>query len=110
MLRVLIAAATLALLSSIAFAHDADCRDRPPSEHLKVDCCGRAEYHALDPNQIHRDDGLNYVVDVDGYTLVVPERQAQPSEDECSAIYFSPNVNDPAGRPAVICFLTPLGS
>jgi hypothetical protein len=109
MLRVLIAAATFAVVSSIALAHDADCRGRPPSGHVKMYCCGRAEYHALEPSQIHRDADLNYVVHVDGFTLVVPERLAEPSEDGCSAIFFNESVHDPTGRPVVSCFQTPLG-
>jgi hypothetical protein len=48
---------------------------------------------------------FNYVVDVDGFILVVPESNA-PSNDECSAIYFDPKA---LGRPAVFCFETPLG-
>jgi hypothetical protein len=109
MLRVLAATATLAAVSSLAFAHDADCKGRPPSKRTKLTCCGRAEYHALDPSQIHRDAASNYVVDVDGFTLVVPEGLAEPSEDECSAIFFNQNIHDPAGLPAVSCFQIPLG-
>jgi hypothetical protein len=107
---ILIAATTLVAVSSIASAHDADCRGRPPPERVKMQCCGRADYHALDPGQIHRDADLNYVVDVDGFTLVVPERNAEPSNDDCSAIFFDPGAQDSEGHPAVFCFETPLGS
>ena len=105
----LVLAAMLAAVSSAAFAHDVDCKGRPPSKFTKLVCCGKAEFHALDPSQIHRDADLNYVVDVDGYAIVVPERLAEPSGDECSAIFFNQAVHDPAGTPAVSCFQTPLG-
>jgi hypothetical protein len=55
MLLNLIAATTVVAVSSIASAHDADCRGRPPPERVKMQCCGRADYHALD----HRDADNN---------------------------------------------------
>jgi hypothetical protein len=105
MLRVVILAATLAGVSSLSSAHDADCRGRPPSSDTKLACCGKAEYHALDPSQVHRDAYGNYVVDVDGLTLVVPERVAEPSGDECSAIFF----NRPRTGTGAILQLSPHG-
>jgi hypothetical protein len=68
--RVLIAAGILWGTWLIISAHDADCRGRPPPAQVKIACCGRAEYQALGPSQIHRDAEHNYVVDVDGFTLV----------------------------------------
>jgi len=74
-----------------------------------MNCCGRADYHALDPSQIHRDSDQNYIVDIDGFTLVVPEGVAEPSVDDCSAIYFNPDLHDGDGHPPVFCFETPPG-
>jgi hypothetical protein len=59
MLLNLIAATTVVAVSSIALALDVDCRGRPPPERVKMQCCGRANYHALDPSQIHRDADNN---------------------------------------------------
>ena len=82
----------------------------------QADCCGEAEEHQLRPDQVTRGANNEYIVSFEGYTFVIPEDKALPSNDPCSHIFF-PNmwVNDDSGSqsrdpktPDVRCFLTPL--
>ena len=98
-----------------ASAHDKSCDANPVPKAIKLDCCGKADEHLLNPEQISR--GLNdeYIVSLEGYTFVIPADKALPSNDPCSHIFFENvwmivggnQIRFP-GTPGVYCFLTPL--
>jgi hypothetical protein len=109
----LVAFTTMALGS--ANAHDKGCDGNPVPIRIKLDCCGEAEEHHLQPEQISRGPNNEYIVSFEDYTFVIPANKALPSNDHCSHIFFE-NVWAIAGgnqirfpgTPGVHCFLTPL--
>lgn len=108
-------AALTAMAIGAASAHDKGCDGDPVPIAIKLDCCGKADEHRVEPEQIHRGPNDEYVVAFEGYLFVIPADKALPSNDGCSHIFF-PNmwINDGDHQtrdpktPNVYCFLTPL--
>ena len=91
------------LMSAIpSFAHDqwADASSIPA--WVKASCCGPADAHHLQPEQVH-DLGDYYLVD--GYVRHIPHAQALPSQDGDYWIFYRGQGNDESG---VYCFFVPM--
>jgi hypothetical protein len=98
-----------------ASAHDKGCDGNPVLGRIKLDCCGAAEEHQLNPEQISRGTNDEYIVSFEDYTFVIPADKALPSNDPCSHIFFENvwviaggNQMRFPGTPDVHCFLTPM--
>ena len=112
--------AGLSLLAGAAHAHDIDCTGNPVPRFIKSFCCGKADGHRLDPDQITRGVNGEYIVAEGGYVFIVFANEALPSADSCSYIFYEnaqtaarhPHYwsKDRPWTPDVYCFLTPLGS
>ena len=91
------------------------CDGNPVPGEIKLDCCGKADEHRLNPQQVSRGRNDEYLIIFEGYTFVIPADKALPSSDPCSHIFFE-NVWAIVGgnhlrfpkTPEVYCFLTPL--
>ena len=98
-----------------ANAHDKGCDGSPVPAGIKLECCGKADEHQLEPEHIRRGPDGEYIVSFEGYTFVIPADKALPSNDHCSHIFFENTwmivggnqIRFP-GTPGVYCFLTPL--
>jgi hypothetical protein len=82
-----------------ASAHDVGCDQSPVPTEIKSSCCGKADYHRLDPSQISEDDA-GYIVTDGGHVFHISRDKALPSPDGCPAIFYAPT----ALSPSVYCF------
>lgn len=115
--RALCALAYTALLYAPAYAHDLQCDGNPVPEGVKLNCCGKADEHRVDPANVTRADNGDFIVVSPPYTFTVPEANALPSADGCSHIFYSNSLGAAeaggaefrsAADPSVYCFLTPM--
>ena len=119
-MRPMIGVAALFLTFAVgsASAHEKGCNGSSVPKSIKVNCCGKAEDHLLEPEQVTRGANDEYIVSVEGLTLTIPSNKALPSSDSCSHIFFaweSSTVGEAwtpkkggFWTPAVYCFLTPM--
>lgn len=107
-IAVAIAAAMYAFPS---FAHEVGCTGNPVPSWVKLECCGKADEHGVEPDQITRGSNDEYIVRSGLYTFIVPEDKVLPSADGCSHIFYADQTGyeaRDAGQPMVYCFLIPM--
>lgn len=99
---VLIGVGLAALPVQGARAHDEWSNGEPVPSWVKRQCCGVADAHHLQPEQVHvTPEGYR----VDGYAQVLPERQRQPSPDGSWWVFYR---DYPDGsQSGVFCFFGP---
>jgi len=92
------------LIAGAASAHNVGCDGRPVPAHIKAACCGVADAHRVDANNVSRDGSGNWIVANDGRTFTIPDERVEPSPDGCIWLFYSPS----SPLPAVYCFLMPM--
>ena len=55
---------------------------------IKLDCCGKADEHRLNPQQVSRGRNDEYLIIFEGYTFVIPAGKTLPGSDPCSHNFF----------------------
>lgn len=108
----------LALLcASPAFAHNEWANGAKIPDWVKSSCCGPADAHHLNPDQVTRDGDVYHVV---GYGRPIPVSQALPSQDGDYWIFYREGgseqcaVEAPGGhcwkeeQSGVYCFFVPM--
>jgi len=84
---------------------------------IKSSCCGPQDAHRLRPDQVHRDEQGNWLVD--GYASPIPDKQALPSQDGdywafwrdvyvCSSVGVCTQPKTAASQSPVYCFFVPM--
>ena len=71
-----------------ASAHDKGCDANSVPEAITMDCCGKADEHQVNPEQINQGPNHEYIVSFEGYTCVIPADKPLPSNDPCSHTFF----------------------
>ena len=116
MIRALFVSGALTLAATAASAHDRLCNGRPVPPNIKMSCCGRADVHMLLPDEYRQNGDGSWSVQFDDdsthahYAFHLPDSRAQPSDDTCAWIFFTPTVTDETGLPRVWCFTVPMPS
>lgn len=96
------------LASSPSFAHDYWANGKKVPDWVKASCCGQADAHALEPDQVHHKDGY-YLVD--GYNGHIPDAKAIPSQDGHYWIFYRDNYSNDGtshSQSGVYCFFVPM--
>jgi hypothetical protein len=99
-----LAAAAILLYCVPASAHDVWANGTPVPAWIKRACCGPADAHHLQPDQVHRVADAYYLVD--GYFRPIPISDALPSEDGEYWIFYKSNKS--GSQTGVFCFFVPM--
>jgi hypothetical protein len=97
-------AAAFALGVAPALPHDLWANGKPVPGWIKLACCGAADAHLLQPDQVTRNARGDYFVQ--GYREPIPASFALPSEDGDYWIFYHDNLD--GSRSAVFCFFIPM--
>ena len=92
----------ICLISTCASAHDYWANGKKVPDWVKSSCCGQADAHALEPEQVHHMNGY-YLVD--GYNGRILDAQAIPSQDGHYWIFYR---DDGKSQSGVFCFFVPM--
>lgn len=71
---------------------------------IKNMCCGQAEAHRVEPQQVTRNQAGDYIVDI--YPAPIPARLALPSPDGAYWLFFAGDAG--VGVTPIRCFFAPL--
>ena len=100
----------LTTLPQTCVAHDYWANGKKVPDWVKHSCCGQADAHALEPDQVTHKDG-NYYVDgyhgynADGKLAPIPDTHALPSQDGHYWIFYR---DDGKSQSGVYCFFVPM--
>ena len=92
-------AVALTITASAAQAHDTWVNGEPVPAWVKADCCSQAHAHFIPSSAVHvRADGYR----IDGYHWTIPFKQALPSPDGSTWLFYTTFMDGTQGAP--LCF------
>ena len=94
----------LPLTLSPALAHDVWSNGIPVPDWVKSSCCGKAEAHLVDPQDVHHNSDEGYYYFDAGYQGKVQDKIVLPSEDGRYWIFYA----CPGANCTVHCFFVPM--
>ena len=100
-----IAACFVAISWERAYPHDVGCDGKPPPEHIKSSCCGKADAFQVNPAMVRELPDGSWDVELPDAVVHLAAEKAEPSPDACYWIFYNKDIA--AQYRTIYCFLVP---